>query len=385
MNFFDRWPILLFQLLSKSSGNLSLSDSKDISNHLDSAYTWLCTSKSESLDGGIPTHYDILRNKWKPSYPETTGYLIPTLINYSVLANKPQALDMAISLAEYLLTKVTPEGGVSHWKTGKNSGKPIVFDTGQVIFGFIAAWKASGENKFFNAAEKAAVWLVEVQEIDGSWINEYFGKHLVIDARVSWALLEVAKYSNNKTFIKAARSNLEWALSNKQSNYWFRLASFNNNEDPSTHTIAYVARGFLESGVLLDCEEYLDVAKSIGYKFLELQKNHGTIHGYFNPSWEPTSKSVCLTGICQIALLWLRLYTVFNEFNFVLSAYKALEFVASKQNINTTNENIYGGIPGSFPIYGKYERFKYPNWSVKFFMDALSALYNYNHLPIAKP
>jgi hypothetical protein len=30
-----------------------------------------------------------------------------------------------------------------------------------------------------------------------------------------------------------------------------------------------------------------------------------------------------------------------------------------------------GAIPGSFPIWGRYEPFAFPNWATKFFCDAL--------------
>ena len=49
-------------------------------------------------------------------------------------------------------------------------------------------------------------------------------------------------------------------------------------------------------------------------------------------------------------------------------------FVARTQNIATNNSNIRGAIAGSHPIFGSYERFKYPNWAAKFFIDALLAL-----------
>ena len=31
---------------------------------------------------------------------------------------------------------------------------------------------------------------------------------------------------------------------------------------------------------------------------------------------------------------------------------------------------VKGGISGSYPIWGQYERFSYPNWAAKFYLDA---------------
>jgi hypothetical protein len=33
--------------------------------------------------------------------------------------------------------------------------------------------------------------------------------------------------------------------------------------------------------------------------------------------------------------------------------------------------NVRGALPGSYPIWGKYEPFAFPNWATKFFADAL--------------
>ena len=35
---------------------------------------------------------------------------------------------------------------------------------------------------------------------------------------------------------------------------------------------------------------------------------------------------------------------------------------------------VRGGIAGSAPFYGRYERFTYPNWAAKFYVDALLTL-----------
>jgi hypothetical protein len=54
------------------------------------------------------------------------------------------------------------------------------------------------------------------------------------------------------------------------------------------------------------------------------------------------------------------------------SASKLLEFVRRKQ-LRSDRPGIDGGIPGSWPIRGRYNAFEIPNWGVKFFVDALIA------------
>ena len=40
-------------------------------------------------------------------------------------------------------------------------------------------------------------------------------------------------------------------------------------------------------------------------------------------------------------------------------------------NINFILPGIKGGVAGSYPFYGKYMRFRYPNWAVKYLCDAI--------------
>ena len=46
-------------------------------------------------------------------------------------------------------------------------------------------------------------------------------------------------------------------------------------------------------------------------------------------------------------------------------------FLKGRQVLRNVNDKIYGAIAGSYPIWGKYIHFTYPNWAVKFFVDAL--------------
>jgi hypothetical protein len=59
---------------------------------------------------------------------------------------------------------------------------------------------------------------------------------------------------------------------------------------------------------------------------------------------------------------------------YLVAARRAIAFVASTQDLMADHPGVRGGIAGSYPIYGRYGRFKYPNWAAKFFADALLAL-----------
>jgi uncharacterized protein YyaL (SSP411 family) len=214
-----------------------------------------------------------------------------------------------------------------------------------------------------------------VESDGGAWVRyQHLGTVKVIDTRVALALLELAQATSRPSYVKAARRNLDWALSQQQPNGWFQHAAFRTGEDPFTQTIAYTAEGLLESGLILNEASYVTSAEKVAQALLERQRPDGSLASTFDAAWEPTSRSSCLTGSCQIALLWLRFYGLSGHTSYLDAARKAIAFVAATQNLSTSNPNIRGAIAGSYPIYGRYERLKYPNWAAKFFIDALLAL-----------
>jgi len=379
MPILEKRPILLGRVIFRRRPTSSLY-SLATKQHLEGAVRWILTAREHSGDGGIPAYFDLLRGWWAPSYPETTGYTIPTLFTCAAYLQRPHLREVAITLADYLLTVRTSEGGIGHWeRRDEKQDAPIVFDTGQVILGWLAAWRETNNPLYLQAAINAADWLVGVQDESGAWVrHQYLGIVKVIDTRVAWALLKLSQITSRPSYVIAAQRNLNWALTQQQSNGWFRHAAFRTGDDPFTHTIAYTAEGLLECGLLLDEPRYIAAAKKVACALVERQRPDGSLASTYNAAWQPTSRTSCLTGNCQVALLWLRLYSLSEDTRYLDAARKAIAFVAATQNLRTSNTNIKGAIAGSYPIYGRYERFKYPNWAAKFFVDALLALQEVN-------
>jgi hypothetical protein len=57
---------------------------------LDNATRWLITAQKANHDGGMGSFH--LINNWTSSYPETTGYIIPTLIEYGRKSGSQEAI-----------------------------------------------------------------------------------------------------------------------------------------------------------------------------------------------------------------------------------------------------------------------------------------------------
>lgn len=358
---------------------------EDIEPRLQAALEWIKYAQRASGDGGISKGYHVLKRRWSPSYPETTGYTIPSLLNAAIAMDRPDLQSLAMELAEYLLQVATPDGAVVHWSNG--ASQPVVFDTGQVLFGWLAAYEASRDERYLEAAARAGNWLAEVQDNSGAWTKyQHLGVVKVIDTRVAWALLELYRRTQQDVHRRAAIRNLEWALGQQDDDGWFRNCAFQNGEDPFTHTLVYTAEGLFESGCLLNDERFINAAIQTADALLAQMHPNGWLASTYGTGWQATSRSCCLTGNCQASRLWVQLFTLRNKPAYAEAAKRAIMFVGRTQQLKAENPGIRGGIAGSTPIYGRYERFTYPNWAAKFYVDALltiHALQSDTHLQYA--
>src|SRR5438270_1645808 len=97
--------------------------------NLPAAYGWLCRAQDVTGDGGVAAWYHLFRG-WATSYPETTGYIIPTFLVYSRLFDEPEAKRRAIQMADFECEVQLSSGAVRGGQMNIKAA-PAVFNTGQ--------------------------------------------------------------------------------------------------------------------------------------------------------------------------------------------------------------------------------------------------------------
>jgi hypothetical protein len=345
---------------------------EDFEKHLHAAADWLITAQRASGEGGLAASYSPLRKAWTPSYPETTGYTIPTLLRYAKRFDRPAARQAALEMAEYELRVQDPAGGFPAMRVRANEPYRLVaFDTGQVAFGLMAAYGETRRGDFAEALERACNWLVEQQNSEGWW-DDYYGERAAraIDTRVAWALILAARLSGEKRYQAAAIRQLEWTLGQQNEAGWFASSAFKAGAAPILHTLAYTGEGLLECGLLLGEERYVLAARRMAAALADRQRGDGFLPGAFRADWGGAASWACITGQAQMALIWLRLAEAGAADGFMEAAGRGLGYAARSQALEHGDPGVRGGLPGSWPIYGSYLRLKYPNWAAKFFVDA---------------
>jgi uncharacterized protein YyaL (SSP411 family) len=342
--------------------------------HLDATMNWLCRAQDHHGAGGVSAGFSIL-DGWQAPYPEVTGYIIPTFFDYAAMTGREEIRLRALHMADWELKVQLPTGAV---KAGfidcGNSAEPAVFNTGQVILGYCRTFAETKQQRYLDAAIRAGDWLLQVQAPDGSWVlkSPIVGTDVhTYDVRTAWSLLELYVHTAEGRFADAARLKLDWALTQQNELGWFQNNAFSPTILPFTHNISYVMEGFLGSWQVLGDKRYFDAAQKTAHRLMRIFEFRRFMAGEFDSNWKTTAKYSCLTGDCQIAGVWLRLFRHTGDIRYLNAALKLNDFVKGTQNLHSLHPGIRGGVKGSQPFGGRYTPYTLISWAAKFFADAL--------------
>lgn len=342
--------------------------------HLQGAIDWLCHAQDvrngRSDVGGVAAGWSF-EDGWLPGYPETTGYIIETFLAAAPVLQRPELVERAGRMIDWELSLQAADGAFpGHF--GEPGSHPVIFNQGQIMHGLVAGYTQLGRQDCLEAGLRAGRWLVVQQEADGCYRKfEHNGVPHVYNTRAIWALAAMGVVADEPEFIAAARRNLDWALGQQTTSGWFATNAFVPERHPFTHTIAYAIRGFIEVGVLLGEQRYLQAAEIAARGILAVQREDGWLAGTYGDGWTPQASYACVTGVAQMALCWLRLYQLGGDEQYRQAARRAIGYVKRTQRLDDADAVVRGAIPGSAPIWGAYSRFEFPNWAAKFFADAL--------------
>jgi rhamnogalacturonyl hydrolase YesR len=340
---------------------------------LEQAVRWLALAQDRSGAGGVAS-YEFYG--WTKPYPEVTGYIIPTMWDCRHGLDRPDLGDRAVRMSDWELEIQRENGGWEAGVAGENQ-EPIVFNTGQVIRGLLRTHAETGERRYLDAAVRAADWIVDVQEDDGSWTRaNYRGLKRVYDSYVSAPLARAAEVTGNRTYAEAAMRNCEFVLRQQRESGWFDLCDNSPFfvEAPVTHAIGYTIDGLLETGDLVGRDDFVAAATKAADGVMGAISASGRLAGRLDEHWESPVRWVCLTGTAQIGIVLVKLYARTGEPHYLDAARRLADFLVYVQHLNAVGTTRSGALPGSYPVWGTYAPFKYPCWATKYLVDLLVML-----------
>jgi squalene-hopene cyclase-like protein len=371
---YQPWRARHVRLVLQDLAGRSEEPAHDDKTHLAAALDWLCIAQDardrRSDAGGVSAGWSF-EDGWLPSYPETTGYIIETFIDAAEALKRQDLIGRAHRMIDWELTLQHADGAFpGHY--GEPGSKPVIFNTGQVMHGLLAGHLRLDRPECLAAAARAGLWLVEQQDADGCWRrSQHNDIPHTYDTRASSALLRTGLVAHEARLQSAAVRQLDWALQQQDDDGWFASNAFTIGAAPFTHTIAYAISGFLESGLLLGDERYLCAARKAARAIAKIQRSDGWLAGTYGRNWTPQASYCCLTGVAQMAINWAVLAVSCGKPEFANHAGLALGYLKRRHRVAARDAIIRGGMAGSYPIWGAYERFCYPAWAAKFFADAV--------------
>jgi uncharacterized protein YyaL (SSP411 family) len=319
-----------------------------------------------------PVYYPL--KQWSPSYPETTGYIIPTFLDlYNTDRKFSWCSEKAVDMANWLISIQAEDGAypANLWKGKFREGS--IFNTAQILKGLISIYRFTNEEKYLNSFVEAAKWIARYQELDGSWKKYAYQSHFFPSyyTRVAYPLLLAGNEINDEKLLHAAHKTFETIAAKRKPNGVIADWGFKPGGYAFSHTIAYTIRGFLEGYLLSGEKQYLNIAQELGEKFLRIFGVKKYLAGAYYEDFSEVNWYRCLTGEAQISIIWLKLFDITNDVRYLNGASKLIDQISAAQVKKNGLLVRKGGFTGSKPIYGRYITFRQPNWAAKFFIDAV--------------
>jgi hypothetical protein len=352
--------------------------------HLEAAVAFITRSIEQGKGCASSKGYKVGKG-WLPPYRETTGYIIPTLLDLADHLKRPDLASTAERLGEWLSEVQEPSGGFIE-RDLRQDTKPIVFNTGQILHGFNALILRRGRQDLIPHARRAGDFLVSSADETGSFVrNEHYEMVHSYNVRSAWALLTLGRLLGDKKYENVALANADWTVAQQVANGFFLNNVFQPGWNANTHGIAYVLQGLIEIHCISGGASYLAAVRRAAERIVSVYGTKRCLASEIGENWEFLARHLCLTGYAQLAIVFFRLYSLDGDKRFLNIGLNLLDHVAATQNVTSPEKPYYGGIKGSFPIYGRYAPLQYPNWATKFFIDALLAKQAVLTVPTGRP
>ena len=341
------------------------------------AALWLARAQDATGNGGVSLGYFPCTEPvgWWPAYPETTGYIITTFINYARQYKADAFRERALKMARWEVQIQLPSGGVQGGMFNGREGTPCVFNTGMVLDGWCSAYEETHEAVFRDAGRRAADYLLGDLSSEGYFkTNGQFVSDATIktyNCLCAWSLHRYGDQTGQERYKIAAIRIADAALRQQHSNGWFANNCLDRPDAPLLHTIGYTLQGILEMGILTGRSDYIGAVQRSLDPLLARLSAKGFLHGSYYSDWTPAVFSSCLTGSAQLAVVCFRLYDTTGIRSYRTAGKKIVNYLKSLQDTKSSDPGINGALAGSFPVIGSYMPGGYPNWATKYFLDCL--------------
>ena len=323
---------------------------------------------------------------WSLPYPETTGYIIPTLYagraRYTQLAGEfRRCIDGSV---KWLLAMQMPSGafpGGHQVRDGvhrlalkdyllhrEHPAQESFFNSAQIVRGLVEHYRQTRDPEIRTRLDRCRTYMTQAIGDGGRILRDaYAGESS--PAYFAYALAPVLDLDNELGTDAEARARVTAALDaiiadRNGDTAFIRRMGFGGVDTALTHTVAYTLQGLLEAARHIGAEgkRFRDAAEKALARIFRIAELHKKLPGAFGPDWSPIWSYVCVTGNCQLGLSFLEVWRMNTDSRYLNAAGRFFTQALATQRRD-------GALPGSWPIWGRYMALRWPNWAVKYFVD----------------
>jgi uncharacterized protein YyaL (SSP411 family) len=344
---------------------------------LKNIFSWILASFDATPDNGSSAYFHVT-NDWQSSYPETTGYLIPTMLEYAEYMNDNDLQKRAYLAAQWLVEIQMKCGGWEGGQVGKGN-EPRVFNTAMILDGLVAVYQHSGNEEFLESAICGYNWLVSVLDDNGTFTKYNVSEGGSFDLLTLACMCRVGQYLDQ--IDTRILDSVKRHKSFQASNSWWSNCNFKSSY-PNTallHHLGYTLDGLLIIDEILGTSQNLESVRKTALKLLSLLEVNLKLPAYILNDWsiyydlgiKAKKYSMCLTGNSQIAIVFLKLSKLLDDLRFANAAYKLIDINKSISNRKFGHSGLDYGLSGSYPIFGNYQKFQFVNWAAKYHAESI--------------
>lgn len=351
--------------------------SKSIDSNLQGTFEWIEESFRVTGDGGSSAYYR-LADGWKGSYPETTGYLVPTLYEYGKYSGQSKYNVLAKNAADWLISIQAEEGGWQGLQVDETCDLRI-FNSGMILDGLISAYIYEGDKKYLESAKKGMHWILGKTDSDNLFSENNVVGGGTFDTLVCACLLMVIQFLDEPERIDLEakmKEILNSHLEMQTDTDWFNNCNFVKDGSALLHHLGYTIDGLLISAEILEDDFLYQKAKKAARRLLSTFEVNNALPAYLFEDWSFKNDlgkgyTICLTGLSQIAIVFQKIGKKENDKRFTSAALKINDLICSISNFESNNKGLSFGVPGSYPINGNYQKFQMVNWAAKYHAESL--------------
>jgi len=289
--------------------------------------------------------------------------MIETLLKFDHLFPELHLKKYTENSAEWLLTQQLPSGSFPALLAGNQT--PSFFNSGMIVFGLLEIDNVTPQAAIKDSMGKLATWLHSL-----NW-EETIQKAPAYFTRALWAYQLLACYLEDEYLKAQVKTSMETICERITEEHTLKSWGFDGKDRAFTHTIAYTWRGIFEYGRLTKQPEYIAHSTKFLTKLTSVYNRKHRLAGSYDQEWKGDYSYICTTGNAQLSYLAQEVGLYLQHKGFINLGKLLFEDIADLQHCGRIDPELKGAIAGSYPIWGAYMRFKYPNWAVKFYLDAL--------------